>query len=251
MVNHESSNVRAAIALHITSLAPILGQDNTNTYLVDFVLNLLKDEQYDVKLNLIGTLHKITQVIGVTILSQKLLSAIIQLTEDKQWRVRMSMIEYLPYLANILGLDYFNEKLINIALSSLVDPVHSIRIVSMHNLFKLTQEFGVNWFATHIIPEVSKNSGHSNYTIRASYLQTLSILSEILSEEHLLPLLTNIEKMVEDPVPNVRLHVAKALGSFKRRLNSQELSTRISTSLQKMSTDADKDVRDNANKGMN
>jgi serine/threonine-protein phosphatase 2A regulatory subunit A len=66
------------------------------------ILQLLRDESSEVRLNVISKLDIIVDVIGIDLLSVSLLPAIINLAEDKQWRVRKTIIEYIPELSSHL-----------------------------------------------------------------------------------------------------------------------------------------------------
>ena len=66
------------------------------------ILQLLRDDTSDVRLNVIGKLDVIFCVIGVQQLSDSLLPAIVALAEDRQWRVRQTIIGYIPELSTHL-----------------------------------------------------------------------------------------------------------------------------------------------------
>ena len=63
------------------------------------ILQLLRDESPDVRLNVISKLDIIVDVVGIDQLSASLLPAVIALAEDRQWRVRQTIIEYVPELS--------------------------------------------------------------------------------------------------------------------------------------------------------
>jgi serine/threonine-protein phosphatase 2A regulatory subunit A len=54
-----SQHVRAALAMQISGLAPLLGTDETVAQLLPLFLTLLKDEFSEVRLNLIGKLEMV------------------------------------------------------------------------------------------------------------------------------------------------------------------------------------------------
>lgn len=63
------------------------------------ILQLLKDESSEVRLNVISKLDIIVDVLGIDQLAVSLLPAIVALAEDRQWRVRQTIIEYIPELS--------------------------------------------------------------------------------------------------------------------------------------------------------
>lgn len=57
LASDSSQHVRAALALHITGLAALVGKESTVDDLLPIFLQLLKDEFPDVRLNIIGKLE--------------------------------------------------------------------------------------------------------------------------------------------------------------------------------------------------
>jgi serine/threonine-protein phosphatase 2A regulatory subunit A len=212
LVADVSQFVRASIANQINGLAPILGKEWTIKHLLPLLLHLLKDEYSDVRLNVISKLEQVNDVIGVDLLSQSLLPAIMDLAEDKQWRVRSAVIEHIPMISKQLGVKFFNEKLADLCISWLVDPVFSIRNASAQNLKRLAIVFGAEWTQNIILPKVLFMSSHPKYLYRITFLLTLCEISEAISLKALLdPILPTILRLSQDPIPNVRFNVAKAL----------------------------------------
>lgn len=86
LTEDDSENVRAALGMVATELAPYLGKEATISDLVPPVLLLLRDTTSEVRLNVISSLGALNEVIGVDLLSQSLFPAIIDLAEDGKWR---------------------------------------------------------------------------------------------------------------------------------------------------------------------
>lgn len=59
LVTDGSQHVRAALAMHISGLASILGKNQTIEQLLPLFLQLLKDEASEVRLNIISRLDKV------------------------------------------------------------------------------------------------------------------------------------------------------------------------------------------------
>lgn len=194
-LSHDTSqHVRAALANHISGLAPLLGREPTVEHLLPLFLHLLKDEFPEVRLNVISKLEtvnggmksfddmferfhliRISLVIDIELLSDSLLPAIIELAEDKSWRVRQAIIEYIPLLATQLGKPFFDEQLGNLCMSWLGDTVFSIREAATINLKKLTEVFGVEWAKVAIVPKVVGMGQHPNYLYRMTTVQAITV----------------------------------------------------------------------------
>ncbi|KAI9322263.1 armadillo-type protein [Dichotomocladium elegans] len=248
--------VRAAVANNICELAPILGKDITIEYLLPLFLQLLKDDYPDVRLNIISKLVNVNPVIGIERLSQSLLPAIVDLAQDKQWRVRLAIIEYIPLLAKELGVQFFDEKLLGLCMSWLGDAVFSIRDAATINLRQLVDIFGSDWAMKEVIPQVLKMAQNENYLYRMTMLFALTTMAGSLSlqivKDNVLPTVLNLQ---QDPIPNVRFNVAKSLEVLapilKREADAAGLvPSQIAPALQKLSSDADPDVKWFANKAL-
>lgn len=67
-LTHDSSqHVRAALANHISGLAPILGKPATIDHLLPLFLQLLKDEASEVRLNIISKLDGVNHGMVIVI----------------------------------------------------------------------------------------------------------------------------------------------------------------------------------------
>jgi serine/threonine-protein phosphatase 2A regulatory subunit A len=197
-LSHDASqHVRAALANHISGLAPLLGREATIEHLLPLFLHLLKDEFPEVRLNVISKLETVnggklpvclcandtlnfpSSVIDIELLSDSLLPAIIELAEDKSWRVRQAIIEYIPLLATQLGKPFFDEQLGNLCMSWLGDTVFSIRESATINLKKLTEVFGVEWAKVQIVPKVMGMGQHPNYLYRMTTVQAITVRAHL------------------------------------------------------------------------
>lgn len=215
-------NVRALLALTITGLLPILEKQSTIDRLLPLFLTMLRDDFPDVRLNIILNLLVVNDTIGINLLLTNLLPAITELAEDQKWRVRLAIIEYIPKLAHQLGVSFFNDELLLLCLSWLWDPVFAIRDAAVNNLKQLTAIFGSEWAAGHIIARITAKQempAHSDgqdyidfdkFIIRITCLFAITALVPVVDREVIVLLcLPFIDKLVEDPVPNIRFNVAK------------------------------------------
>ena len=227
----------------------MLGKEATTEQLLPLFLQLLKDEFPEVRLNIISRLEQVNEVIGIELLSQSLLPAIMTLAEDKQWRVRQAIIENIPLLAHQLGVKFFDEQLSGLCMSWLGDTVFSIREAATINLKKLTEVFGVEWARQSIIPKVLQMSTHPNYLYRMTTIFAVITMAPSLDSDTIVSsVLGAMLSMVQDPIPNIRFNVAKALEVLSRELasspaNRRIVQDRIVPALQTLRDDADADVQ--------
>uniref|UniRef100_A0A7S3ENB3 TOG domain-containing protein n=1 Tax=Rhodosorus marinus TaxID=101924 RepID=A0A7S3ENB3_9RHOD len=247
LVTDSCKYVRVALASNVVSLAPEIGEENTNKHLLDMVLTLLKDEDSQVRLNVIASLDSLSFVMGVRNLSSVLLPAIVGLAENRNWRIRLAVIEHIPLLARQLGREVFDDEmhLTSLCLTWLGDCVWSVREASIINLKSLTDLYGEDWAQSTVVPEIIdlfKNS--SNYLYRMTSLNAIGSLSEVLSrdivEGEFLPLVSDLA--CNDPIPNVRFCAARTLSSLVQYIGEERRKSDIIPVLEKMTSDEEKDI---------
>jgi serine/threonine-protein phosphatase 2A regulatory subunit A len=132
--------------------------------------------------------------------------------------MKKSVIEQFPMLARQLGEAFFNEKLNPICIDWMKDPIYTIREASLENIKQLTIVFGTPWALKNILPKLIGLHTESNYLHRLTSLFGIATLSEQLQQ---LPAETT-KKMImpvfnillKDPVPNVRMNVAKTISKL-------------------------------------
>jgi serine/threonine-protein phosphatase 2A regulatory subunit A len=244
LTEDDSENVRAALAMVATELAPLLGKDITITHLLPPMLLLLRDSTSEVRLNIISSLTLLNDVIGEELLTESLLPAILDLAEDGKWRIRMAVIERMPLLAKQFGKNFFNDKLLELCVGWLGDDISSIREAAAKNLKELTALLGSKWSVQHLLPRVKAVMEHPSYLRRTNAVQgivNMIVAMDVNSAQlEALPILL---EMACDAVPNVRFNVAKGLGVVGRLFNQSAYESQINPILSLLIDDPDRDVR--------
>lgn len=248
LTEDDSENVRAALAMVATELAPLLGKDVTITHLLPPMLLLLRDSTSEVRLNIISSLSLLNDVIGDELLSQSLFPAILELAEDGKWRIRMAVIERMPLLAKHLGKDFFNDKLLELCVGWLGDDISSIREAAAKNLKELTILLGSEWSIQHLLPRVKAMMENPSYLRRMNAVQGIVYMATAMdinnAQLEALPILL---EMACDTVPNVRFNVAKGLAVVGPLFNRFVYESQIIPILALLNDDPDRDVRYFAN----
>lgn len=244
LTEDDSENVRAALAMVATELAPVLGKEATISHLVPPVLLLLRDATSEVRLNIISSLSALNEVIGVDLLSQSLLPAILDLAEDGKWRIRLAIIQHIPLLAKQLGEDFFSEKLSSLCVGWLGDDISSIRQAAATNLKELTALFGSDWATVHLVPSIAEIKQHQSYLRRLTAVQACALMTTVMEADiartELLPMVLD---MASDAVPNIRFNVAKGLQTMAPVCGKEICDTQIRPVLALLVEDPDRDVR--------
>lgn len=244
LTEDDSENVRAALAMVATDLAPVLGKDATIQHLLPPMLLLLRDSTSEVRLNIISSLSLLNDVIGPELLTQSLLPAILDLAEDGKWRIRLAVIERVPLLAKQLGKEFFTDRLLSLCVGWLGDDISSIREAAAKNLKELTSLLGSEWAVENLLPRVKSVMENSSYLRRMNAVQALSLMATAMdvktAQWEILPIML---EMYCDPVPNVRFNVAKGLGMIGIMFGMSVYQGQIVPILTLMNEDQDRDVR--------
>jgi len=249
-----SQHVRASLAGSVLSLAPIFGTTLTVDYLINTFLVLTKDENPEVRLKLIGTLGDLSSVVGIDVLSQSLLPSIKELGKDRQWRVRLAVLESMPALAKCLGEEQFTQELNSLFTVWLTDPVFSIRDATAANLKRLCDVLGTVWSEANAVTQLQPLLADKNYLHRIAAVLSVGTLAECVAGPFLgTDLVPMVAKMAADPVPNVRLNVAKTIRLMHKTCvsgNPAALEDHLMPCLWRLVADEDPDVKFYATKAL-
>lgn len=249
IVTDTSAHVKAALALSLNDLSPIVGPNTTVEFILPLIIKLLSDESSDVRLNIVSNFEKTVQVIGIDLLYDVLLPAIARLSQDGQWRVRETIISLIPALARLLGHHRYDEKLAELGLGWLDDPVSCVRRAAGKCHAHLIKAFGTQWaLNSGLIDKLLQLATHENYLRRQVCLGLAADLLTQVSVDYVTIgfLMPVVEGLRSDPVPNVRITLAKAIQSITPVLLAERpdiLRDTCLPALQQLSIDTDQDVQ--------
>lgn len=103
-----------------------------------------------------------------------------------------------------------------ISITWLSDSIFSIREAAINNLKSLTEIFGVQWATKNVIPKLLSLHVEKNYLHRLTPLFGMSVLSPVLNADIIKKMfLPVIVTLAQDPVPNIRMNVAKTLQNMQ------------------------------------
>ena len=74
-------------------------------------MELLKDDNSEVNLNVVEGLTYIAHVLGADLLNPQLMTTLSNMTKDGPWRVRMGVFKLVAELGRIYGKDLFSKHL--------------------------------------------------------------------------------------------------------------------------------------------
>ena len=126
-------------------MAAIIGKDYTQQKVIPILMELIKDENADVRLNVTTGLTKVAQVIGPEILNAQFLATLSNMTKDAQWRVRMSVFELIGELSKLFGKEVFIKSLESIFLTYMSNTAASVREMGIKKSRELAEKFKHEW----------------------------------------------------------------------------------------------------------
>jgi len=236
-------SVRLAFSKEVVKLTGPLGKEPAARVLTPLILQLCKDEAYEVRNRVIDSLDLIADAIGSQGLQTSLLPALLELAKDPKWRVRMAVISKSSLLAKHLGVKQFEKKLQSVMVNGLSDHVFAIRERACAQIGEIVAEYGGKWAAERFFPAAfAIYDKTTNYLHRMTCLLVISCCASScdaeIVEKHLVPL---VLQACTDDVPNVRLMAAKTIKELIPQADATSMA-KIKPALEKLTKDSDGDA---------
>lgn len=86
-------HTRAILAQSVYKVAEVVGKSVTIDKILPICLAMLRDENNQVKLELIKEVVKLDRIIGSEVINSKITPALWEMTADKNWRVKLEIIK--------------------------------------------------------------------------------------------------------------------------------------------------------------
>lgn len=208
-------------------------------------MELIKDDNADVRMNVVSGMSKVASVIGAEILNPQFLTTISNMTKDAQWRVRMGVFELIGDLSKMFGKDVFVKHLESIFLTYLTNTAASVREMGIKKSREIAEKYKSEWILSSFLPKVIENFNvdKQGYNYRMCSLYSLHAVIPFISKDQIsqqiVPLFV---KAMKDPIPNVKFSVAKIIHSSRPYFDQGVFNSQIVPGLKDMSSDSDKDV---------
>lgn len=234
------------MALALSEMAGIVGKDYTGGKILPILMDLIKDENSEVKLNVCNGLIKVAKVVGPEILSAPFTTTLTNMTKEGQWRVRMAVFELIGEMSKMFGKETFQKHLESVFLSYLSNTAASVREMGVKKAKELAEKFKGDWVMSTFVPKVIEtyNVDKQGYNYRMCCLMSLQAIIPFITKEqissHVIPIFL---KAMKDPIPNVRFTVAKILQKSKSQLDAGAVASQIIPGLKEMTSDSDRDVQ--------
>lgn len=238
--------VRAGVSETIGIFANIVGSNVSTQKFLPLILELLSDENHDVKIGAIQSSVKYAQVVGLESIAN-LSSHYKTLLLDQKWRVRLETLNAIITLSlHFQHLDTFNKHLEPLFYTYLRDKAQSVRDTGIEKLKNLVQVYKIDWVNQNLLPKlnetISKDNGYltriAGFYSLQSIAQAANQLNPNFTTEKILPILS---KSIKDPIPNIRFVIIKIWKHIWNLIPDSSLGQikQILTELQQNDTDRD------------
>mmetsp|Transcript_22692 Transcript_22692/g.26050 ORF Transcript_22692/g.26050 Transcript_22692/m.26050 type:complete len:238 (+) Transcript_22692:1027-1740(+) len=226
-------------------MSQIVGFEVTNSKLLPILLELIKDEDGDVRLNSASGLISLADVLGNDLLSDSVISSLSQLTKDTQWRVRSAVYDLIADLGISLGKEPFHKNLKEIFFGFLTDTAASVRNEGIKKLGELSISYRSDWVIDEVVPKLNEiyDQDKQGYLYRMCVINAGIEIARSLSKTqinaHIVPIML---KACTDSVANVRITVCKAIKKLVSIPEGASCGSNFKSTLSDMINDSDKDV---------
>jgi len=239
--------VRGALASNLLKICPFIGQKKTNDFIFPIFLNIIKDENHDIRMTLIKTLENLNKVLNVDSIIQGIIPSFIEISSNKSWRVRIQIMDVIPILSKILDKNNFMANIFPIGISSLTDPVFAIREETINLLKKLYKDLKSEEFENKVIEKLNEMIKSTSYLVRNTVALFIKSLCEDENNKEFLDLIENkliyIEfKLCSDKIVNVRMNCTITLFKLKKLCKNNINLKLIDENLEILKKDNDPDV---------
>ncbi|XP_040292419.1 serine/threonine-protein phosphatase 4 regulatory subunit 1-like [Bufo bufo] len=248
--------VRRTLAFSIHELAVILGDKLTAADLVPIFNGFLKDLD-EVRIGVLKHLYDFLKLLHADMRREYLYQLQEFLTTDniRNWRFRYELAEQLILILELYSPKDVYDYLRVLALTLCSDKVSEVRWISFKLVVEILRKFyanGENELAINFINELIVQFRHSSKWVGR---QAFAFICQAVVQEECMPaeqfathLLPNLLSLASDPVPNVRVLLAKALKqtllekAYFTSLGNPHLDA-VEKTVQAMQLDRDQDVR--------
>ena len=200
------SYVRSSLASIVLSIAPKIGPKKTHEYIFPIFLDLIKDEDHDIRMIIIKNLDKLNEVVNIDNYVQGILPSLIEISDNNNWRVRAQVEETVPVFARIVNKKLFLDNIMPICIKWLTDPVYAVRERACKIMKRLYDIFKGEDFEKKLLNKINSMAKSDSYLIR---ITTVLLIKEFLVNEYEFDFMEKklfpyISKLSNDKIPNVR-----------------------------------------------
>ena len=244
----QKNYVKGALASNVLKICELIGPKKTNDYIFPIFLTLIKDENIEIRMNLINNLSELNKVIEIDNIIESIMPPIKEISANKSWRIRIQIMEIIPVLAKLFNQHLFMNNIFPICITALMDSVFSIRESSCKLFVTIYKDTKNEEFEKKLLEKLNELCLSSSYLLRNTspvfikfYIEKLEdkIYLEFF-EKKLIEIVFNLSK---DKIANVRMNCAFILNKIKNiKFKDNKINGEINNIIEIFKKDKDEDV---------
>ena len=240
--------VKGALASNVLKICELIGPKKTNDYIFPIFLTLIKDENIEIRMNLINNLSELNKVIEIDNIIESIMPPIKEISANKSWRIRIQIMEIIPVLAKLFNQHLFMNNIFPICITALMDSVFSIRESSCKLFVTIYKDTKNEEFEKKLLEKLNELCLSSSYLLRNTALVFIKFYIEKLEdkiyleffEKKLIEIVFNLSK---DKIANVRMNCAFILNKIKNiKFKDNKINGEINNIIEIFKKDKDEDV---------
>jgi serine/threonine-protein phosphatase 2A regulatory subunit A len=244
----QKNYVKGALASNVLKICELIGPKKTNDYIFPIFLTLIKDENIEIRMNLINNLSELNKVIEIDNIIESIMPPIKEISANKSWRIRIQIMEIIPVLARLFNQHLFMNNIFPICITALMDSVFSIRESSCKLFVTIYKDTKNEEFEKKLLEKLNELCLSSSYLLRNTALVFIKFYIEKLEdkiyleffEKKLIEIVFNLSK---DKIANVRMNCAFILNKIKNiKFKDNKINGEINNIIEIFKKDKDEDV---------
>jgi len=244
----QKNYVKGALASNVLKICELIGPKKTNDYIFPIFLTLIKDENIEIRMNLINNLSELNKVIEIDNIIESIMPPIKEISANKSWRIRIQIMEIIPVLAKLFNQHLFMNNIFPICITALMDSVFSIRESSCKLFVTIYKDTKNEEFEKKLLEKLNELCLSSSYLLRNTALVFIKFYIEKLEdkiyleffEKKLIEIVFNLSK---DKIANVRMNCAFILNKIKNiKFKDNKINGEINNIIEIFKKDKDDDV---------
>ena len=236
--------VRSSLASIILSMAPKIGANKTNEFIFPIFLDLIKDEDHDIRMVIIKNLDKLNEVVNIDSFVQGIIPSLVEISDNNNWRVRAQVEETVPVFARIVNRKLFLDNIMPICIKWLTDPVYAIRQRACKIMKRLYDIFKGEDFEKKLLNKISSMAKSDSYLLR---ITVVILIREFVIDEYDLDFMEKklfpyISKLSDDKIPNVRQACSIVIKKLVRLSKNKDVIKECKSIIDELKKDKDLEV---------
>jgi serine/threonine-protein phosphatase 2A regulatory subunit A len=232
----KSWKVRYHFAQKFPSVAEALGRDITESSLIQTFVQLLRDNEADVKTVALDSLKSTLHFISRDRVQALVFPTIESVVSDNSLppKVKKNCAMALPDLSNSLGKDFASTKLVPIVLQLLSDEHVEVKLSMIQGLGKLVTAIGVDMVSPNVVSLLSSISKDSpQWRLREAAIRACVEICKVLGDEIFTRSLQDIYfNFLLDPISEVRTSGVDTLPEVVKVLGDEWVTAELLPKLQ-------------------